>query len=187
MTKAIIAGLLLVATSAHADHVWRLWCGHPPTDRGASDTSAECNHDTAEISNMVAACADTPEGPRFDGMYLPANKDRTCAEVRQRFAGCHCELEDRPVATNHVWRLWCERPSGQLTPREEMFDTARDCDERVNATTVAMEAYCRDTPQGAGLPGGSPDPNHTCKEVIAVWKTCTCRPEKVGHPPAGWR
>jgi hypothetical protein len=35
MKRVLVAGLLLVATSASAGHVWRLWCGHPPTKRGA--------------------------------------------------------------------------------------------------------------------------------------------------------
>src|SRR5262245_2306204 len=30
MKRVLVAGLLLVATSASAGHVWRLWCGHPP-------------------------------------------------------------------------------------------------------------------------------------------------------------
>jgi uncharacterized RDD family membrane protein YckC len=53
MRKAIIAGLLLLATTAHAaDHVWRIWCGHPPTARAAHDTSAEC-WNAATILNSV--------------------------------------------------------------------------------------------------------------------------------------
>ena len=42
MKRVLVTGLLLVATSASADHVWRLWCGRPPTKRGAVDTSDEC-------------------------------------------------------------------------------------------------------------------------------------------------
>jgi hypothetical protein len=98
MTKAcIIAGLLLVATSAHAaDHVWRMWCGNPPTKRAADDTSAQCDAAAPGLRNMLHACADSPEGPRYNGALDNFDREhglRTCADVRRQFEDCHCEPE----------------------------------------------------------------------------------------------
>ena len=38
-----VLSLLLVASAAYADHVWRLWCGDAPIERkGVYDISREC-------------------------------------------------------------------------------------------------------------------------------------------------
>ena len=99
MRRILIVGLLLAATSAHADHVWRLWCGHPPTKRGASDSSEQCDTEASILRKALNTCADTPDGPRFNSEHLSATDElglRTCAAVRRQYADCHCEREPVP-------------------------------------------------------------------------------------------
>jgi hypothetical protein len=110
MTKAIIAGLLLVATSAHADHVWRLWCGTPLTERtGVWDSQHECQDHAWVMGDLPKyVCVDTKDGPRWRGWWcypISAHPDcasgevsddwrqfRNCAEV-QREQTCECRPE----------------------------------------------------------------------------------------------
>jgi hypothetical protein len=101
MTKPyLIAGLLLVATSAYAaDHVWRIWCGNPRTPRGAIDTSDECWKSVTKIGDNNEKCVDTPRGPRIGDVRVPAFEEeglRTCAQVRRYYANCTCEPEAGP-------------------------------------------------------------------------------------------
>jgi hypothetical protein len=101
MTKPyIVAGLLLVATSAHAaDHVWRVYCGNPPTPhQGTFDTAQECQAAAYDLSNEND-CVDTKNGPRLRGKRVSSweeNGLHTCAEVRRDNSNCHCAPEAVP-------------------------------------------------------------------------------------------
>ena len=96
----VAAVLVFVATSARADHIWRLWCGTPPASRtGTFDTGREC-WERAEDTELEDTCVDTKGGPRAWGhRRVPSWDDdglRTCAEVRRDRGHCYCEPEAVP-------------------------------------------------------------------------------------------
>jgi hypothetical protein len=100
-TCLVTALLMLIAVPASADHVWRLWCGHPPIKRGALETAEACWNVVMTIAQDVAACVDTPDGPVRSGYkQYPHLWDirgyRTCAEVRREEENCTCEPEAVP-------------------------------------------------------------------------------------------
>jgi hypothetical protein len=96
MRRILVVSLLLAATTASADHVWRLWCGTPPTARtGAFDTEQRCTSFAFDWPTAIKrSCVDTPEGPRYiTGEVMEIWQGfRTCAEV-QRDATCTCRPE----------------------------------------------------------------------------------------------
>jgi hypothetical protein len=100
MKPLVVAVLLFVATSARADHVWRAWCGDPPTrSRGVYDTSQEC-WAVVEDHRAANACVDTPKGPTIWGKRDPdwAKQGlRTCAEIRRYDHSCVCKPEAAPT------------------------------------------------------------------------------------------
>jgi len=99
MKRLILCTLAAVAlsTPAHADHVWRLWCGTPSTARqGAYDSSQECYDRIGRLRyNSRTYCRDTKAGPRWiDGDRIRAwDEFATCAALRADDATCHCVPE----------------------------------------------------------------------------------------------
>lgn len=98
MKRIVMLGLFVVlAGTAHADHVWRLWCGTPATPRqGAYDTSQKCNQQVNMMgSDVQTYCRDTKNGPRWsDGDRIRAwDAYATCAAISAEQRTCHCSPE----------------------------------------------------------------------------------------------
>jgi len=103
MTRRI--GVLLVLTAllgggraALADHVWRIWCGTPPTRRASVfDTSEECHRVTIMMLDADDVCRDTRTGPRWvwNGKLTGnvVRGHRTCAEFVADRNSCVCKPE----------------------------------------------------------------------------------------------
>ena len=96
MRRILIASLLLVATSAYADHIWRLWCGNPPTPRkGIFDSSAECHVLINRTMRTYGSdCVDTIHGMvwKQDGSPIEGDSE-TCRVNHDDWASCYCEPE----------------------------------------------------------------------------------------------
>jgi hypothetical protein len=101
MRRILIVCLFLAATSAHAEHIWRLWCGKPLIARkGVFDTADECTSSIAETKTMLEeSCKDTDHGPVWTPSGKPAldGRLRTCAEAIREQGTCEC----KPEAVEH--------------------------------------------------------------------------------------
>jgi hypothetical protein len=97
MRRILIVSLLLAATSAHAEHIWRLWCGNPPIPRkGVFDKADECTSDIANARTMLEeTCKDTDHGAVWTPSGKPAlsGQFRTCAEAIRYEDTCDCRPE----------------------------------------------------------------------------------------------
>jgi hypothetical protein len=96
MRRILIVSLLFAATSAYADHIWRLWCGNPPPPRkGTYDNSAECHKDIeTEMGVYANHCTDTKHG-----MVWKENRSHmvgdfpNCSAGHDYWSKCSCEAE----------------------------------------------------------------------------------------------
>jgi hypothetical protein len=96
MRRVLIVGLLLAATSAYADEIWRLWCGNPPTARrGIFDSSNECHHAiTEQMADYANHCVDTSHGMVWKEDGTPMNADdANCRAGYDVWARCFCQAE----------------------------------------------------------------------------------------------
>jgi hypothetical protein len=94
-------------------------------------------------------------------------------------------------ANDHVWRLWC---SDAATPDEffatkSLHDTSRECNDDENAVMQDVRTNCVDTKNGPqfrqtdGTWKGDRPSSKTCRDVLAYYERCECRPERVpSHP-----
>jgi hypothetical protein len=94
MRRILIVSLFLVATSAHAEHIWRAWCGTPPTPREISfDTSAKCQDELAKHrAHASKDCVDTKSGPVFKDGSAPAGIPN-CEAALRIITSCTCRVE----------------------------------------------------------------------------------------------
>jgi hypothetical protein len=97
MRRILIVSLLLAATSVHADHIWRLWCGKPLTPRkGSYDTSAECRDVIRRQMEIYGTeCVDTKHGMvwKEDGTPMAGGYDPNCRTAHDEWAACECRAE----------------------------------------------------------------------------------------------
>ena len=100
MRRVLMVGLLLAATSAHADPIWRLWCGNPPTARqGSYDTSAQCNDKiTRQMDTYGDHCEDTKHGMMWKdktpmAAVGPSDLPKNCRAAYDYWLNCSCRAE----------------------------------------------------------------------------------------------
>jgi hypothetical protein len=111
MRRILIVSLFLVATSAHAEHIWRAWCGTPLKPREVSfDTSAECQDEAAKQRAYVSKnCVETKSGPVFKDGSDPGGLPN-CEAVRRFMNSCTCRAEAIETQTDRPDR---SPPSGK--------------------------------------------------------------------------